>query len=118
VRKAERYKQGTLEKVKTAHGLCWYLRYTEVTSEGTSRPRVRIGLVSEFPSKTAANRAAEGIRKRLNGSVEGRKTFGDLLDRYIAEGAPARHSTRRGYLSMIHAHIRLGKDTARGRPLL
>jgi integrase len=28
------------------------------------------------------------------------------LDRYIAEGAPARHSTRRGYLSLIHAHIR------------
>lgn len=106
MRKPAKYRQGTLERVKTGQGWCWYLRHTEVTSEGTSRPRTRIGLVAELPTKSAANRAAEGIRKRLNGPVAGRKTFGDLLDRYIAEEIPARHSTRQGYLSMIRTHIR------------
>lgn len=101
-----KYKTGTLEKVKTAKGWTWYLRYTDSTGAKSVRPRVRIGLVSEFPTKGAANRAAEGVRRRLNGPVEGRKTFGDVLNRYEAEEAPKRHSTRRGYLSMINAHIR------------
>jgi integrase len=99
-------KQGTLEKAKTAKGLVWYLRYTDRTGAKTVRPRVRIGLVSEMPSKKAAWRAAESVLRRLNATVGHRKTFGDLLDRYIAEAMPPRHSTRRGYLSMINAHIR------------
>jgi integrase len=99
-------KQGTLEKAKTAKGLVWYLRYTDSTGAKTVRPRVRIGLVAEYSTKGKAWRAAEPILKRINGLVEGRKTFGDLLDRYIAEAMPPRHSTRRGYQSMINAHIR------------
>jgi integrase len=99
-------KSGTLEKVKTAHGQCWYLRYTEGNGAKVVRPRVRIGLVSEFPSKAKAWKAAEPILRRLNASVGQLKTFGDLLDRYGAEAMPERHSTRRGYQSMINAHIR------------
>jgi integrase len=67
---------------------------------------VRIGLVAKFPTKSAANRAAEGVRQRLNGPQTARKTFGDLVDLYIEKKMPKRHSTRRGYLSMINAHIR------------
>ncbi len=101
-----KYKQGTLERIKTKRGICWYLRYTESTSAGTTRPRILVGTAAEYPTKSLANRAAEGIRKRINESVAHRKTFGDLLDRYEREGMPARHSTRRGYQSMINAHIR------------
>lgn len=101
-----RYKQGTLEKAKTAKGLVWYLRYTDSTGAKTVRPRVQIGPVSQYPSKSAAWRAAGPVLKRINGLVEGRKTFGDLLDRYIAEEIPERYSTQQGYLSMIRTHIR------------
>ena len=101
-----KYKQGTLERVKTAKGLTWYLRYTDNTGAETVRPRVRIGLVSEIGSKTAAWRAAEPILRRLNGPAVARKTFGELIDLYIEKKMPKRHSTRRGYMSMINAHIR------------
>lgn len=113
-----RFKQGTLEKVKTAAGLVWYLRYTDRTGAKTVRPRVRIGPVAAYPSKTAARKAAEPILKRLNGPVAGQKTFGDLLDVYernvlkvgddgkLLPVADLRYSTRRGYLSLIRPHIR------------
>ena len=101
-----KYRQGTLERVKTAKGLTWFLRYTVSNGAKPVRPRVRIGLVSEFPSKSKARQAAEPILRRLNASVGQLKTFGDLLGRYEAEAMPERHSTRRGYQSMINAHIR------------
>jgi integrase len=99
-------KSGTLERVKTARGLCWFLRYTEGTGAKVVRPRVRIGLVSEYTSKAKAWKAAEPILRRLNASVGQLKTFGDLIDRYEAEAMPERHSTRQGYKSMIRFHIR------------
>jgi integrase len=101
-----RYRQGTLEKVKTAKGLTWYLRYTDNAGATPRRPRERIGLLAKYPTKSAAWRAAEPILKRLNGPQTARKTFGDLIDLYIEKKMPKRHSTRRGYLSIINAHIR------------
>jgi integrase len=67
---------------------------------------VRLGTLAQYPSKTAAWRAAEPILRQLNEPIERRKTMGDLLDRYIYERIPQRHSTNRGYTSLIHAHIR------------
>lgn len=105
-------KQGTLEKAKTAKGLVWYLRYTDSTGAKTVRPRVREDgkpvrlLVAQYPSKSAAWRAFEPHLKRLNGPQVARKTFGELIDLYIEKKMPKRHSTRRGYLSIINAHIR------------
>ncbi len=105
--KGERYKQGTLEKVKLKAGWCWFLRYTVVTSERTSRPRERIGLVSEFRNRTELNRAADVVRRRINQPGEGSRSFGEVIERYIASAKlPEQHSTRRGYLSMINCHIR------------
>jgi len=98
-----KFKQGTVEKVKTGKGWTWYYRFT---TEDGKRPRLRIGPVSELKSKAAAWRAAEPIVKRLSGPVAHRKTFGDLLDLYIEKKMPQRHSTRRGYMSIINAHIR------------
>lgn len=109
-----KYRQGTLEKAKTAKGLVWYLRYTDSTGAKQvqagkpARPRVRIGLVADMPSKSAARRAAEPILRRLNAiAASHRATFGDLLDKYEDEAMPPlAWSTRRGYQSIINAHIR------------
>jgi integrase len=101
-----RYKQGTLEKVKTAKGWTWYLRYTDNTSATPKRPRERIGLFAEYPSQSRAWKAAEPILKRLNGPQTAPKLFDDLIDLYIEKKLPKRHSTRRGYQSIINAHIR------------
>lgn len=101
-----KYRQGTLEKVKTAKGWTWYLRYTDTTGAKTVRPRVRIGLLSEFPSKSAAWKAADPVMRRLNASVGHLKTFGDLLDRYETEAIPERHDSKRTYLSIVKVHIR------------
>lgn len=98
-----KYRRGTLEKVKKARGWEWQLR---ITAEDGSRPRYAIGLVAKLPSKSAAWKAAEPILKQLNGPSIVRETYGALIDLYIEKRMPKRHSTRRGYMSMINAHIR------------
>src|SRR5580704_5786720 len=96
-----RYQMGSIEKVQTAQGPCWYIRFT---GKDGKRPRFRIGLLKQYPSESAASRAANHIRETFNSvpaSLERPKTFGDVIARYEREEVSKLNwSTRRKYLNM------------------
>lgn len=101
-----RYQNGTLELSNTASGPCWYIRFT--AASGT-RPRIRVGLKKQYPTRAAASRAAQHIRDTFNATPEEllgpQRTFGDVVARYEAEEMPDTHSTRRGYMRMHRLYI-------------
>lgn len=103
----KRYQNGTLEEVNTAAGLCWYIRFT---SPDGKRPRFRVGLKAQFPTKAKASRAAQHLRDEFNASPEAilaqARTFGDVIERYEREEMPQRYSTARGYEKLHRVHIR------------
>ncbi|QNI37487.1 tyrosine-type recombinase/integrase [Edaphobacter albus] len=101
-----RYQAGTIEKIKTSLGPCWYIRFTETNGK---RPRFRIGLLSEYSTEAKASRAAQLLRDQFNGpgiEKKAARTFGDVIDRYEKEEMPKRYSTRRGYSQIHRNHIR------------
>ena len=53
-----RYQQGTIEELKTSAGIVWYIRFTVAGK----RPRFRIGMKAQFPTKAKASRAAQHLR--------------------------------------------------------
>jgi integrase len=101
-----RYQNGTIELENTAAGPCWYIRFTTPAGQ---RPRIRIGLKSQHPTKAKASRAAQHLRDTFNESPElmcaPLRTFGDLVARYELEEMPERFSTRRGYTRMHRLYI-------------
>jgi integrase len=101
-----RYQNGTLSLENNVSGPCWYLRFT---NPGGSRPRIRIGLKTEYPTRAKASRAAQPHRDRFNASpadfAAPDHTFGDVLRRYELEEIPERFSTQRGYLKWHRLYI-------------
>jgi integrase len=102
----KRYQNGTLELAPTASGPTWYIRFTLTTGK---RPRLRIGLKTQFPTKAKASRAAQSLRQTFNSSPDllfaQTHTFGDLIARYEREEMPARFSTSKGYRKMHRLYI-------------
>jgi len=98
-----RYQQGSIEEVKTAQGLTYYIRFTV---DG-KRPRFRIGLKSQFKSESAASRAAQHIRDQINNPSAPSKprTFAEVISRYEKEEMPTRYSTRRGYMQIHRLYL-------------
>jgi integrase len=105
-----RHQQGTLKKTRTPEGICWFIRFVDHTPGHPRRPWFRVGTLAEFPTESSASRAAQPLRDRFNAGpaplYAHKRIFGDLIDRYIEEELPARHSTRRGYEKLIRCHIR------------
>jgi integrase len=101
-----RYQDGALELKDTAVGPCWYIRFT---TPDQRRPRLRIGLKSQFPTKAKASRAAQPFRETFNSSPDllfaQPHTFGDVVARYEQEEMPARFSTSKGYRKMHRLYI-------------
>lgn len=87
----------------------YYFRWRDAT--GTQKS-VKLGTFKELTSLSAAKRAAEPKRIAINKAKilecpNGETLmFGKVIDAYIAEDIPKRHSTKRGYLSKIDNHIR------------
>lgn len=102
--KSTRYQQGTIEEVKTALGICWYIRFTV---DG-KRPRFRIGLKSQYPTEAKASRAAQYLRDEINNPSAqiANRTFGDVIIRYENEEMPEHYSTRRGYTQIHRNHLK------------
>jgi integrase len=78
-----------------------------------------------IPTKSEARRACEHLQLTHNSDnpSSGAIAFGTLLDRYVADEMPERHSTNLAYRSYIETHIRpkwkdwpLRKLTSRGTP--
>lgn len=107
--KRERYKGGSLRRVKRAKGFAWEFR-VPVTENGVRKVHHITLNGAECPTEKAARQKLQGLLLKVN---EGKAanfvqavTFGTLLDRYIAEEMPSKASTRGSYTSLLETHIR------------
>jgi len=104
-----RYQYGSIQLSKRVKGPdVWLFRSRERLSNGrVVRHGEVIGTVEQYATKADAIRAAENKRSKANSNRCAKVcTFGDLIDKYVAQEIPPRFSTRHSYLSFIGNHIR------------
>src|SRR4051794_22315521 len=107
--KRTRYQFGSIDRKSRKKGAdVWVLRYRdELDGESKLRSRI-IGTVDDYPTKATALKAAEPLRMVINPDriSEQPVSFGALIDRFLIEELPERHSTRIGYQYNLKNHIR------------
>ncbi len=102
MKRAPRYKTGSVvfdRRRKTWNLLTW---------EGGKRRTRRIGPLADYPSKSAARRAALSIQTETpqpQPKPEATVTIGTLVEHYRKEKMPTRHDTRGGYESWLRVYI-------------
>ena len=105
-----RYQYGNLQLDKRKNGPdVWVYRWREYGSAGAvSRHGEMIGTIEEYPTKADALKACEHLQLVANSDnpTSGTISFGALVDRYVVEEMPERHSTNLAYRSYIETHIR------------
>jgi|SRR6202050_1938772 integrase len=122
-----RYQHGNLQLDKRKNGPdVWVYRWREYGANGKMNRRGEmVGAIDQYPTKAEALRACEHLQLTANSENPTSRAigFGALLDRYIAEEMPERHSTKLAYRSYIETHIRpkwedwaLRKLTSKGTP--
>jgi integrase len=108
--KRTRYQFGCVVRKSRKKGPdVWALRYREQGSAGTSvHKSAVVGTVEQYPSESNARRAAQTLLLKINAENQHAAvaTFGAVLDRYLVEELPSRHSTARGYQCWLRNHIR------------
>lgn len=106
-----RYQHGNLQLDTRKNGPdVWIYRWREYGPAGTVNRRGEVvGTIEEFPTKAHALKACEHLQLTANSDNPNSRniSFGALLDRYVAEEMPERHSTNQAYRSYIETHIRL-----------
>jgi len=105
-----RYQHGNLQLQERKNGPnVWVYRWREYGPAGkVNRRGEMIGTIEEFATKAKALRACEYLQLTANSDNPNSRSisFGALLDRYMAEEMPERHSTNEAYRSYIETHIR------------
>jgi integrase len=105
----DRYQQGAIRRVKRAKGFAWEFRYYVVES-GERVRKVQTFDSAIYKTEKAVRQHLEGFIVKLNEKTEYARsagvTFNALLDRYIEEEMPARHSTKGSYTSIINKRLR------------
>lgn len=105
-----RYQHGNLQLDKRRNGPdVWVYRWREYGAAGkVNRRGEMIGTIDQYTTKAEALRACEHLQLTANSENPTSRAigFGALLDRYIAEEMPERHSTNLAYRSYIETHIR------------
>jgi integrase len=86
----------------------WVLRYRETLTDGSMKRRsVTVGTVEKFPSESQARKAAMSWAFAINAKAPNgiSVTFGAVIQRYLAEEIPGRHSTASRYRCWLKNHI-------------
>jgi len=108
--KRQRYQFGSVERKARKKGPdVWALRYREHLLDGTNcHKSLIVGTVAQHATESQARRAAQTLLLRINAAnpCAGAVTFGAVIERYLAEELPGRHSTARGYRSWLKNHIK------------
>ena len=87
----------------------WVLRFRQVQSDsGKKLHSINVGTTERYPTEAEAWKAAEALRFSINPDNvhQYAVTIGALLDRYIAEDLPERHSTARLYKAWLNHRVR------------
>ncbi len=122
-----RYQHGNLQLEKRKNGPdVWVYRWREYgPNRSVSRRGESIGTIEQYATKAEALKACGYLQLMANSDNPNSRdvTFGTLLDRYVAEEMPQRHSTNLAYRSYIETHIRpkwadwpLRRLSSRGTP--
>ena len=106
---SERYQHGSIRRVKRAKGFAWEFRY--YIREGAKRVlKLQTFDSSIYKTEKALRQHLEGFLVKLNEKTEYARsadvTFNALLDRYVEEEMPTRHSTKGSYTSIIRKRLR------------
>ena len=105
----QRYQFGSVERKARKRGPdVWALRYREHLPDGTNcHKSLIVGTVAQHATESQARRAAQTLLLRINADNPSARavTFGAVIERYLAEELPGRHSTARGYRSWLKNHI-------------
>lgn len=105
-----RYQRGNLQLDERTNGPdVWVYRWREYGLAGKANRRGEmIGTIEQYPTKAEALKACEYLQVTANSEYPTSRiiTFGALLDRYMREEMPERHSTNLAYRSYIETHIR------------
>ena len=108
--KRTRYQFGSVERKARRKGPdVWALRYREHLLDGTNcHKSLIVGTVEQHATESQARRAAQALLLRINvdNPNAGVVTFGAVIERYLAEELPERHSTARSYQSWLANHIK------------
>lgn len=99
MKRAPRFKTGSVvfdKRRKTWNLLTW---------EDGKRRTQRIGTLAEYPSKSAARRAAQFLTKETPQPQPKAVMIRTLVDQYRKEKMPIRHDTRGGYESWLRVYI-------------
>jgi integrase len=108
--KRTRYQFGSVERKARRKGPdVWALRYREHLLDGTNcHKSLIVGTVEQHATESQARRAAQALLLRINvdNPNAGVVTFGAVIERYLAEELPERHSTARSYRSWLANHIK------------
>src|SRR5580700_780084 len=86
----------------------WVLRYRETLEDGRRKTRsVPIGTIKQYPSESLARKASMSFMLSINDRKlpELPVSFGALMQRYLAEELPERHSTASRYRCWLKNHI-------------
>jgi integrase len=105
-----RYQHGNLQLDRRKNGpSAWLYRWREYGPTGkVNRRGENVGTVEQYPTRAEALKACEHLQLMANSDKPTSRgiAFGTLLDRYLAEEMPERHSTNLAYRSYIETHIR------------
>lgn len=106
---SERYQHGSIRRVKRSKGFAWEFRY--YARDGGKRVlKLQTFDSSIYKTEKAVRQHLEGFLVKLNEKTEYARsvdvTFNALLDRYIEEEMPTRHSTKGSYTSIINKRLR------------
>lgn len=108
--KRQRYQFGSVERKARKKGPdVWVLRYREYLLDGTScHKSLIVGTVEQHATESQARGAAQALLLGINvdNPNAGVVTFGAVIERYLAEELPDRHSTARSYQSWLRNHIK------------
>ncbi len=86
----------------------WVLRYRETQSDGYKRmPSAIIGTTKDYPTESQARKASMSLLLSINAEKPTGVSipFGAVIDRYLVQGLPERHSTSTRYQSWLKNHI-------------
>jgi len=108
--KRARYQFGCLQRKRRKKGPdMWVLRFRQIQSDGSKKLHsINVGTSEKYTTEAEAWKAAEALRFSINPDNvhQYAVTIGALLDRYIAEDLPERHSTARLYKAWLNRYVR------------
>lgn len=108
--KRRRVQFGWLELKSRKRGApVWVFRYREAKADGSRKIRsVKIGTSTQYTTETEARQASMSLLLSINAdqTEDVPVLFSSVIERYLSEELPQRHSTASRYQSWIHNHIK------------